>query len=59
MKTYWKNNEEKLPQSGEGNRHTSPGNSESPPKVGPKVGTHQDMSLLKYPILKIRRESLK
>ena len=26
----------KLPQSGKGNRHTSPGSSESPKQVGPK-----------------------
>ena len=33
---FEKNNERKLPQSGEGNRHISPGSSESPKQVGSK-----------------------
>ena len=36
MKAYLNNNEGKLSQSGKGNRHTSPGSSESPKQVGPK-----------------------
>ena len=36
MKTYWKNNEEKLPQSDEGNRCASTGSSENPKQDGPK-----------------------
>ena len=30
------NNEGKLPQSGQGTRHASPGSSENPKEVGPK-----------------------
>ena len=33
---FEKNNEGKLPQSGKGNRHASPGSSESPKEVGLK-----------------------
>ena len=33
---FEKHNERKLPPSGERNRHTSPGRSESPKQVGPK-----------------------
>ena len=37
LKTYLKNNEGELPQSGKGNRLSgSPGSSESPKQVGPK-----------------------
>ena len=34
MKAYLNNNEGKLSQSGKGNRHTSPGSSESPKQDG-------------------------
>ena len=50
------NNEGKLPQSGQGTRHASPGSSESPKEVGSKE-IHQDTSRLSYPRLKIRKES--
>ena len=33
---FEKNNEGKLPQSGEGNSHASSGSSESPKEIGPK-----------------------
>ena len=58
MKTYLKNNERKLPQSGEGNRHTSPGSSEDPKEVQPKQ-EHTKTPHIKLPKIKDKERILK
>ena len=59
MKTYLKkNNERKVPQLGEGNRHISPESTESPKQVGTKRNTPRHI-IIKMPKVKEKENILK